>query len=64
VSATLPRDHATGRFTARPALPVCASCGRVLFENLAAELLCVWPRCELARQVVGHSGADAGVLAS
>ena len=59
---TLATRDATGRFTARPALPVCESCGRVLHENLAAELLCVW-RCELARQVVGHSGADAGVLA-
>jgi hypothetical protein len=54
---------ATGRFAPRPPLPVCAGCGRVLFENLAAELLCVWERCRLRRQVVGRSGADPGALA-
>lgn len=63
MTATL-RNPTTGRFAARPPLPVCEGCGSVLFENLAAELLCPWPRCELRGRVVGHSGADAGVLAS
>lgn len=59
---TAPRDRASGRFAPRPPLPVCAGCGRALFENLAAQLLCVWERCSLRRQVVGHSGADPGTL--
>lgn len=58
---TAARD-VTGRFAARPPLATCHACGRVLFENLAAELLCVWERCQLRRQVVGHSGADPGTL--
>jgi hypothetical protein len=64
MTTTALKDPTTGRFIPRPPLPVCQGCGRVLFENLATELICVWPRCELVRQVVGHSGADAGVLGS
>lgn len=37
-----------------PAFPTCAACGDVLFENLLGELLCLRPRCEQLRQVVGH----------
>jgi hypothetical protein len=51
MTATLPRNRTTGRFIPRPPLPLCAGCGRVLFENLAA-------------QVVGHTDADPGVLSA
>jgi hypothetical protein len=61
-AAVLPRDTTTGRFTRRPGLPTC-TCGRIQHENLAGGLLCVFERCELRGQVVGHSGADVGVLA-
>jgi hypothetical protein len=56
------RNPLTGRYEARKPLPVC-ECGRIQHENLAGGLLCVWDRCELRGQVVGHSGADVGVLA-
>jgi len=57
VTAVL-RD-ATGRFTARTPLPTCAGCGRVLF-GWGGQSWCLWPRCELVRQVVGDAGAEVG----
>jgi hypothetical protein len=63
MTATLPRDRATGRFAPRPPIPCCASCGWTLAEDLVARLYCPHPKCDAYRQPVDVvPGVDLGTL--
>jgi hypothetical protein len=63
MTATASRNPTTGRYAPRAPIPVCATCGCMLAEDLAARLYCARQRCEGYRQPVDVvPGARLGTL--